>query len=107
MNLLNHPKVTRYANWRDDLHGWLLPPLLSSERQVIPRAPQSTLSRFLTQTIRVKIVRNGRMVSYADLLEVLKPNETLRDMSRVKCQYFGKCAGCQYQVSLVPHAYCT
>jgi tRNA (uracil-5-)-methyltransferase len=47
------------------------------------------------------------MVSYADLVEVLKPNETLRDMTRVKCQYFGKCAGCQYQVRHIPHPYLT
>lgn len=38
------------------------------------------------------------MVSYADLLEVIEPNPEWRDMSRVRCKYFGKCSGCQYQV---------
>lgn len=26
------------------------------------------------------------------------PNNEMRDMSRVKCKYFGTCAGCQYQM---------
>ncbi|KAF8645081.1 hypothetical protein AX16_008139 [Volvariella volvacea WC 439] len=38
------------------------------------------------------------MYSYADLLEVITPNNALRDMSRVQCKYFGQCAGCQYQM---------
>ncbi|KZV81114.1 S-adenosyl-L-methionine-dependent methyltransferase [Exidia glandulosa HHB12029] len=50
------------------------------------------------ETVRVKIVKHTRMASHADLLEIVKPNDELRDMSRVRCQYFGKCAGCQYQM---------
>ncbi|KAH8101434.1 tRNA methyltransferase [Cristinia sonorae] len=50
------------------------------------------------ERIRVKIYRNARLWSYADLLEVLEPNVELRDMDRVKCKYFGKCAGCQFQM---------
>lgn len=38
------------------------------------------------------------MYSYADLLDVITPNPEFRDMSRVQCKYFGKCAGCQYQM---------
>lgn len=49
------------------------------------------------EKIRVKIVRSGRMISYSDLLEVIQPAAT-RDNSRVQCKYFGKCAGCQYQM---------
>jgi len=47
---------------------------------------------------RVRIYRNAKFVSFADLLSVEHPNEELRDMSRVQCKYFGKCAGCQYQM---------
>ncbi|KAG8835768.1 tRNA(m5U54)methyltransferase [Serendipita sp. 399] len=50
------------------------------------------------EKIRVKIVRNGRMLSYADLLEVIRGNPVLRDDKRVKCRYFGECSGCQYQM---------
>jgi len=38
------------------------------------------------------------MHSFADLIGIEVPSTELRDMSRVKCKYFGTCAGCQYQV---------
>ncbi|KAF7304637.1 S-adenosyl-L-methionine-dependent methyltransferase [Mycena kentingensis (nom. inval.)] len=50
------------------------------------------------ETIRVKVYQNGRLHSLGDFVEVLKPNPDLRDESRVQCQYFGKCGGCQYQM---------
>ncbi|KAH9920336.1 uncharacterized protein B0H18DRAFT_1122060 [Fomitopsis serialis] len=50
------------------------------------------------EKIRVRVYRHSRMVSYADLLEVIEPNPEWRDMSRVRCKYFGKCSGCQYQM---------
>ncbi|CAL1696841.1 unnamed protein product [Somion occarium] len=50
------------------------------------------------EKIRVRIYYNSRLYSRADLLEVVKPNPTLRDMNRVKCKYFGECGGCQYQM---------
>ncbi|PIL30797.1 hypothetical protein GSI_06965 [Ganoderma sinense ZZ0214-1] len=50
------------------------------------------------ERIRVRVYRHSRLHSHADLLQVLDPNPSWRDMSRVRCQYFGKCAGCQYQM---------
>ncbi|KAG8904695.1 tRNA(m5U54)methyltransferase [Tulasnella sp. 403] len=50
------------------------------------------------EVVRVRIYANARFHSLADLVEVLKPNESLRDNSRIKCRYFGVCAGCQYQM---------
>ncbi|KAH7884083.1 tRNA methyltransferase [Phlebopus sp. FC_14] len=50
------------------------------------------------EKIRVRVFRNSRLHSFADLLEVLSPNAELRDPSRIKCKYFGKCSGCQYQM---------
>ncbi|KAJ6516569.1 S-adenosyl-L-methionine-dependent methyltransferase [Mycena vitilis] len=50
------------------------------------------------ETIRVRIFRDARMHSMADLLEVVTPNPELRDDTRVQCKYFGSCAGCQYQM---------
>ncbi|KAF8228593.1 S-adenosyl-L-methionine-dependent methyltransferase [Tricholoma matsutake] len=50
------------------------------------------------EKVRVRIYRNARMHSLADLLEVITPNLELRDPSRVKCKYFGSCGGCQYQM---------
>ncbi|EJT99082.1 S-adenosyl-L-methionine-dependent methyltransferase [Dacryopinax primogenitus] len=50
------------------------------------------------EKILVKLLRPAHGHSEAKLLEVLEPNPELRDMSLVKCKYFGKCAGCQYQM---------
>ncbi|TFY63466.1 hypothetical protein EVJ58_g3233 [Rhodofomes roseus] len=50
------------------------------------------------EKIRVRVHQHARMYSYADLLEVIEPNPEWRDMSRVKCKYFGKCGGCQFQM---------
>lgn len=48
---------------------------------------------------RVRIAKNDRMHSTSEVLEMLTHNPDLRDDSRIKCKYFGTCAGCQYQVS--------
>ncbi|KAJ7078227.1 tRNA methyltransferase [Mycena crocata] len=53
---------------------------------------------FPGETVRVRVYRNARMHSVADLLEVVTPNPEFRDDSRVQCKYFGTCAGCQYQM---------
>ena len=50
------------------------------------------------EVIRARVHRQAKMYSFADLISVEVPNTELRDMSRVKCKYFGTCAGCQYQV---------
>ncbi|KAH9891189.1 S-adenosyl-L-methionine-dependent methyltransferase, partial [Cubamyces lactineus] len=50
------------------------------------------------ERIRVRVYRHSQLHSHADLLEVIEPNPTWRDMSLVQCKYFGKCAGCQYQM---------
>ncbi|PVF95764.1 S-adenosyl-L-methionine-dependent methyltransferase [Serendipita vermifera] len=66
----------------------------------VPHPPWAIITPFALpgEKIRVKIIRNGRMLSHADLLEIVRPNTSLRDMARVKCKYFGECAGCQYQM---------
>ncbi|KAL4069155.1 S-adenosyl-L-methionine-dependent methyltransferase [Scleroderma citrinum] len=50
------------------------------------------------EKIRVRVYRNSRLHSFADLLDVISTNPELRDNDRIKCQYFGKCSGCQYQM---------
>ncbi|KAF7295167.1 S-adenosyl-L-methionine-dependent methyltransferase [Mycena indigotica] len=50
------------------------------------------------EIVRLKIYRNARLHSFGDFIELVKPNSELRDDSRVKCQYFGRCGGCQYQM---------
>ncbi|KAJ6592841.1 S-adenosyl-L-methionine-dependent methyltransferase [Mycena capillaripes] len=50
------------------------------------------------ETVRVRVYRNARLHSFADLIEVITPNTELRDDSRAQCKYFGTCAGCQYQM---------
>jgi tRNA (uracil-5-)-methyltransferase len=49
---------------------------------------------------RVRIAKNDRMHSTGEVIEMLTHNPDLRDNSRIKCKYFGTCAGCQYQVRL-------
>ena len=49
---------------------------------------------------RVRIGKNDRMHSTGEVLEILTRNPDLRDNTRIKCKYFGVCAGCQYQVSI-------
>ncbi|KAF8168557.1 S-adenosyl-L-methionine-dependent methyltransferase [Crassisporium funariophilum] len=50
------------------------------------------------ETVRVKVGWPERMYSNARVLEMLVPNTSMRDDSLVQCKYFGKCAGCQYQM---------
>ncbi|KAG8911245.1 tRNA(m5U54)methyltransferase, partial [Tulasnella sp. 408] len=80
---------------------------LSSNGEAIARVP-STISAnpwailvpfaLPGETVRVRVYANVRLHSLADLVEVVKPNEEMRDDSRVRCRYFGTCAGCQYQM---------
>ena len=51
------------------------------------------------EKVRVRIAKNDRMHSTGEVIEMLTHNPELRDNSRIKCKYFGTCAGCQYQVS--------
>lgn len=57
------------------------------------------------EKIRAKIYRSSRLHSFGDLVEVLEPNSSMRDSSLIRCKYFGKCAGCQHQVSLASDAH--
>ncbi|PFH46899.1 hypothetical protein AMATHDRAFT_153473 [Amanita thiersii Skay4041] len=50
------------------------------------------------EIVQAKIFRDAKLHSYAELVEVTQPNLELRDMSEVKCKYFGTCGGCQYQM---------
>ncbi len=50
------------------------------------------------ERVRITIRRNNHLHSTTSLVQVLSPNTELRDMSRVRCKYFGECGGCQYQV---------
>lgn len=49
--------------------------------------------------IRAKVIRHhaGKNYSDADYISVVEPGP-LRDDSRVNCQYFSKCSGCQFQM---------
>ena len=49
--------------------------------------------------VRIKVVKTieDYLLSETDLLEVLEP-AAQRDNSRIFCQYFGKCSGCQLQM---------
>ncbi|KAH7906899.1 S-adenosyl-L-methionine-dependent methyltransferase [Hygrophoropsis aurantiaca] len=50
------------------------------------------------EKITVRIYRSSRLHSFADLLNVDTPNPELRDPTRIRCKYFSKCSGCQYQM---------
>ena len=69
------------------------------------RHPWAIVTRFCFpgETVVVKVYWNRRLHSFAKVLNVLKPDLRLRDDSRVKCQYFGTCGGCQYQVSFIAY----
>ncbi|KAI0344007.1 S-adenosyl-L-methionine-dependent methyltransferase [Trametopsis cervina] len=65
-----------------------------------PHPPWVILTPFALpgEVIRARVYRHSQLHSYADLIEVVQPNTEMRDDSRVQCKYFGKCAGCQYQM---------
>ena len=50
-------------------------------------------------TVKVKVVKHFEKEHYslADFISVVEPSP-LRDDSRVKCKYFSKCSGCQFQM---------
>jgi tRNA (uracil-5-)-methyltransferase len=50
-------------------------------------------------TAKIHVFRHLREEQYtvADLISITKPSP-MRDDSRVRCQYFGKCPGCQFQM---------
>ncbi|EIW86148.1 hypothetical protein CONPUDRAFT_160976 [Coniophora puteana RWD-64-598 SS2] len=54
------------------------------------------------ERIRARIYRSGRLISHADLVEVLVPNKEMRNDELVRCRYFGKCSGCQFQMLPYP-----
>ncbi|KAK2463997.1 hypothetical protein APHAL10511_003941 [Amanita phalloides] len=64
------------------------------------RRPWIIVTRFCVpgETVRVRVYWNRMLHSYAHLIDVNTPNLQLRDNDRIKCQYFGKCGGCQYQM---------
>ncbi|KAM5444028.1 tRNA(m5U54)methyltransferase [Microsporum ferrugineum] len=51
------------------------------------------------ETARIRVYKTIKQKSYSltDLVEILKPSQQ-RDNSLIKCQYFGKCSGCQLQM---------
>ncbi|KAG9125697.1 tRNA(m5U54)methyltransferase [Ceratobasidium sp. 392] len=65
-----------------------------------PQGPWAVVVPFALpgEKIRAKIYRSSRLHSFGDLVEVLEPNNKLRDNSLIRCKYFGKCAGCQHQM---------
>ncbi|KAI0830936.1 S-adenosyl-L-methionine-dependent methyltransferase [Hypoxylon sp. FL0890] len=50
-------------------------------------------------TVKVKVYRHLREEGYtvADFISVVTPSPS-RDDSRIKCKYFAKCSGCQFQM---------
>ncbi|KLU93156.1 tRNA (uracil-5-)-methyltransferase, partial [Magnaporthiopsis poae ATCC 64411] len=64
----------------------------SSHVYVVPFA-------FPGDTVRVKVHRHGpreQRHSLADFVSVVSPSP-MRDDSRVRCQYYGRCGGCNFQ----------
>lgn len=55
------------------------------------------------ERVLARVHRHDRLHSHADLVRVLRPTgedaRLDRDDSRVGCQYFGKCSGCQVRPS--------
>jgi tRNA (uracil-5-)-methyltransferase len=47
--------------------------------------------------VTIKIFKTHPNYAESDLLEISTPSKT-RDESLIKCGYFGKCSGCQYQM---------
>ena len=54
-------------------------------------------------TVKVKVFKHmtDKHHTIADFISITKPSP-LRDDSRIKCQYFGKCGGCQFQMLEYP-----
>ncbi|KAF9078824.1 tRNA methyltransferase [Rhodocollybia butyracea] len=50
------------------------------------------------ERVKCRVFKNDRMHSQADFMQVIRPNPEFRDDERVKCKYFAKCGGCQYQM---------
>ncbi|KAJ3988749.1 S-adenosyl-L-methionine-dependent methyltransferase [Lentinula detonsa] len=50
------------------------------------------------ERVKCRVFKNDRMHSLADFIQIIRPNTELRDAERVKCKYFSKCGGCQYQM---------
>lgn len=46
------------------------------------------------ETVQVQIIKMQKRYAVGKLLEVLQPSE---DRQEAKCEYFGKCGGCQWQ----------
>lgn len=46
--------------------------------------------------VKIKIFKTHPSYVESDLLDIIKPSE-MRDHSLIKCKYFGKCSGCQFQ----------
>lgn len=51
------------------------------------------------ETVRVKVFRNHKSYSEADIVEILEPS---KDRVLPECEYFEICGGCQYQHLSVP-----
>ncbi|KAH0563264.1 hypothetical protein GP486_002175 [Trichoglossum hirsutum] len=68
---------------------------------LLPSTPHVCVVPFAVPGDRVtaKVIRHIKNEKYsiADFVKVLEPSP-LRDDSRIKCQYFATCAGCQFQM---------